>query len=302
MSIIGVKIPNAGRLASEPGLAVLASAAEAAGASSLHLSDHVVLVDGATSPYPFAADGRFPWPVDSDWYDAMASCAWVLAATERVTVGPSVLVLPQRDPLEVAKTAATLDRLSGGRLFLGVGAGWLQEEFAALGRDFATRGPRLEEAIDVLRLAWSGSGEPYEGRLLTVPRGVHCHPTPLRSSGVPVHVGGMSRAALRRAAERGDGWVALHDLSVPDTSGLLDLLRLLEGRLEASGRARGEFHAVVRFVGGSGDQAGELPAMAAFLAGAGFDEVVIDPGWHDRERAQELIAACCAQLEPLPPR
>jgi len=297
MSSIGVKIPNAGALASEPGLAVMARAAEAAGASSLHLSDHVVLVEGATSPYPFAADGRFPWPVDSDWYDAMASCAWVLAATERVTVGPSVLVLPQRDPLEVAKTAATLDRLSGGRLFLGVGAGWLQEEFAALGRDFATRGPRLEEAIDILHLAWSGSGEPYQGRRLTVPRGVHCHPTPLRPGGVPVHVGGMSRAALRRVVERGDGWVALHDLSVPDTSGLVDLLRLLEARLEEAGRARDDVHAVVRLVGGSGDQAAELPALAASLARAGFDEVVVDPGWHDLDRAQELIAACCAQLD-----
>lgn len=297
MSSVGVKIPNSGSLASEPGLAVMARVAEAAGASSLHLSDHVVLVDGATSHYPFAPDGVFPWPVDSDWFDAMASCAWVLAATERVTVGPSVLVLPQRDPLEVAKTAATLDRLSGGRLFLGVGAGWLQEEFAALGRDFSTRGPRLEEGIDVLRLAWSGTGGPYAGRLLTVPSGVHCHPTPLRPAGVPVYVGGMSRAALRRAAERGDGWVALHDLSVRDTSGLLDLLRQLEARLAESGRARSDFHATVRLVGRSGDQAGELPRMAAMLGGAGFDEVVIDPGWHDLERAQEVIAMCCAQLE-----
>src|SRR3954469_25709988 len=123
MTRLGCRLPNMGHHPLRPGLVAMAQAAEAAGVDAAHVSDHVVLVDRATSRYPFTEDGVFPFAVDSDWFDPMATCGWIAAAPERLEVGPSVLVLPQRHPLEVAKTAATIDRLSGGRLFLGVGAG-----------------------------------------------------------------------------------------------------------------------------------------------------------------------------------
>lgn len=306
MTALGVKITNTGRAAlDEPGMVAMARAAEHSGADSGHISDHVVLVEGATSRYPFSADGVLPWANDLDVYDPLVACGWIAAATDRLRVTTSVLVLPQRHPLEVAKTAATIDRLSGGRMVLGVGAGWLAEEFAALGQDFATRGARMDEAVDVLRRAWSGDTSAFVGEHFQYGPGVHCRPLPQQERGVPVLIGGMTPAALRRAARVGDGWLALVDLHrdlgghqrADGLAALAGRLRSLEERLDSASRDRNAFRTTVKVVGAAPDELHLLPQVVCDLASIGFDEVAIDPLWRDIEEATSVIRQCRDALE-----
>ncbi|GCD96991.1 TIGR03619 family F420-dependent LLM class oxidoreductase [Embleya hyalina] len=291
MTRLGVAVANTGERAVRPGVVAMATTAEEAGADSLHISDHVLLVEGATSRYPYAEDGRFPWPPDLDVFDPLVACAWIAAHTRRVEVGPSVLVLPQRHPFEVAKTAATIDRLSGERLFLGVGAGWLAEEFAALGRDFPSRVARMHEAVEVLRRAWSGDRRAYEGEHFRYGPGVHCRPLPARPGGVPLLFGGMSKAALKRAATMGDGWIAL---ATPSQSprGPGESLRRAEELLHTAGRGRDRFRAVLRITATTPQDLPDLPERVVEYAALGFDEIVVDPLWRDLDEAAGVVGAC----------
>ncbi|MGW1991455.1 TIGR03619 family F420-dependent LLM class oxidoreductase [Embleya sp. NPDC001921] len=295
MTRLGVAVANTGERAVRPGVVAMAGIAEAAGADSLHISDHVLLVEGATSRYPYAADGKFPWPPDLDVFDPLVACAWIAANTQRVEVGPSVLVLPQRHPFEVAKTAATIDRLSGGRLFLGVGAGWLAEEFAALGQDFSSRVGRMHEAAEVLRRAWSGDRRAYEGKHFQYGPGVHCRPLPARPGGVPLLFGGMSGAALKRAAAMGDGWIALATPSAAPTEAG-ERLRRVEELLGLAQRDRDRFRAVLRITATTPDDLPDLPERVVEYAAQGFDEIVVDPLWRDLDEAAGVLSACRSAL------
>lgn len=292
MTKLGVRIANTGPQPAALGLTEMGRAAEAAGADTLHVQDHVVLLDDMQSRYPFTEDGRFPWDARSDHYEVLASCGWLAAVTTRCEVGASVLVLPQRNALEVAKVAATIDQLSGGRLFLGVGAGWLAEEFDALGHDFAGRGPRLDEQIDVLRIAWSGSGAGYRADQVTIPEGVQCRPLPARPGGVPILVGGMSKVALRRAVAKGDGWVGLVPAEEAAAEAVVPKLRSLERLLGEAGRDHAGFRAAVKLASRGPASLERLPKMVAMLAAEGFDEVVVDPMWRELQEAEEVVAAC----------
>ena len=154
---IGAKVPNSGPLPAALGIGAMAAELERAGFDSLWVSDHVVMPAAISSAYPFAADGKVTWPTDAPYIDAMIALTAIAAATQRARIGTAVLVLPLRQPVVLAKQAASVDVLSGGRLDLGVGAGWLAEEFAALNVPFAGRGERLDEWIKVLRAVWTGS-------------------------------------------------------------------------------------------------------------------------------------------------
>lgn len=288
MRRLGCRLPNMGPLPRRHGLGNMAAVAEQAGAHALHLSDHVVIPETTVSRYPFTPDGTFPFAYDSDWYDVFVACTWAAAATSTIEVGPSVLVLPQRNALEVAKFASSLSQLSSGRFFLGVGAGWMQEEFEALGKKFDNRAAVMLEGIEVLRLAWSGSGNGYAGEHIHVPEGIHCRPRPTQD-GVPVLMGGMSRAALRRAALYGDGWIALvsaHD-DLGDVAAKLHALQDHRDEHQLSA----PFRTVVRVMNYSGS-AEETAHHLGELWDLGFDEVVIDPGWEDLDGAARLIEAC----------
>lgn len=288
MARLGCRLPNMGSLPRDPGIPRMARLAEEAGADALHLSDHIVLPESTTSRYPFTPDGVFPFAADSDWYDVFTACAWAAASATTIEVGPSVLVLPQRNPLEVAKIASSLSQLSGGRFFLGVGAGWLEEEFAALAMNFADRAAAMLEAIEVLRLAWSGTGDEYVGQHYRVPQGTYCRPVPAEA-GVPILIGGMSNAALRRAARFGDGWVAL--LGVADELAAVGakLDRLREYRREYGASA--PFRTVLRVMNSAGSPE-ERARRLREMCDMGFDEIVIDPGWQDLDGASRLIEAC----------
>lgn len=295
MTRLAARFPNAGPYVQTLGAEAMATAAEEAGVDSLHLGDHVVLCE-TSSPYPFAPDQVFRFPPTTDWYETLATCAWLAAVTERIEVGPSVLVLPQRHPLEVAKVSATIDRLSRGRIFLGIGAGWLAEEFAALGWDFDSRFGRLEESIEVLRLAWSGTGEAYTGKHLTVPPGIQSRPLPVRGH-IPLLLGGMTPATVRRAARSCDGWIAVTEPAEPDYDGLARLMSELSEALSRHGRDRRSFRAVVRLIDQSGrPTTAQLPELAHTLAGMGFDEVGVDPLWHTLPDATAVLTDVRAAL------
>src|SRR5262249_21691918 len=152
----------------DPGLAVMAGEAEAAGASSVWVSDHIVMTERTDSHYPYATSGKVTWDPNAPFAHSLTACTWVAPAPTRIPVGPAVLVLPLRDPIQLAKTAATIDWLSGGRLLLGVGTGWYAEEFAALGRDFKARGRRTSEAIEVLKACWTGRPAEFEGEFFRI--------------------------------------------------------------------------------------------------------------------------------------
>jgi probable F420-dependent oxidoreductase len=272
---IGAKLPSTGALALEPGVAQLARTLEKAGFDSLWVPDHVVLPRVMASRYPFAADGRATWPTDTPYFDALVALALAAAVTERVGLGTGVLVLPQRQPVVTAKQLASIDAASRGRLTVGVGAGWLEEEFDALNTPFETRGSRFEEWIALLRTCWTGTPEPFEGRHYTLPPGILCLPRPAHP--VPVLVGGHTKPAIRRATTIGDGWLGQQALGALDTSEI------------SAVRAAGAQQIVLRIVEAAGRGA-ELASRLGELAEAGVDEVIVDVDWEVGDPAAQLDA------------
>ncbi len=203
----GAKVDNYGEQVTRYGIAEPTMACEAAGFDSVWLSDHVVMPSRTNSPFPFSDDGQAHWRPEDPWFDPVTCLGFLGALTQRVELAVGVLIGTLRQPVVVAKEIATVDRLTSGRVVLGVGAGWLAEEFEALGVPFAARGERLDEWIRLVRACWTGRPGAMAGRFYTLPPGVLCYPVPARP--VPVLVGGTSSAALTRAALVGDGWVPL---------------------------------------------------------------------------------------------
>jgi probable F420-dependent oxidoreductase len=284
---IGVQMPNNSDKPRQIGLTKMGRLAEDAGADSLWVTDHLLMVEGGRSPYPFTPDGSMPWPMDLPRYESLTAASFLAAATSRCTIGTAVLVLPQRNVLELAKTTATLDALSGGRFVLGIGVGWFAEEMEALGHRFRTRGRRTDEMIEVLRRCWTGRPQPFEGEEISVPEGLVFEPRPSRPDGPPILVGGMGRAALRRAALRGDGWLALQREEL-DPGQLADLLETLEDLREEAGRLDEPFSHVMH-MSTSPEVAPRLPEFAVRVRELGFDELIINPPWEDLAEAEGLI-------------
>jgi probable F420-dependent oxidoreductase len=198
-------LPVAGPLATTEALAVVATRAEALGFTSLWATDHIAMPFTIQSPYPGAADRRVSWDPTIPCLDALTALTWAAAVTRRVRLGTSVFVLPMRPPLAVAKTVGTLDYLAGGRIILGVGAGWLEEEFALLGQSFGDRGRRIIEAIRVLKASWAGDPVEFEGEFYRFAP-FAMDPKPPQGARLPILGGGESDAALRRVAAVCDGW------------------------------------------------------------------------------------------------
>lgn len=182
----------------------LAVTAEAAGFESVMATEHVVIPTHYESNYPYSESGRMSSGMASPRPDPLAWLTFIGALTTHLRLITGVMVLPQRNPLILAKHAATIDHLTGGRLELGIGVGWLREEFEALGVPFARRGARTDEYIEAMRTLWDGDDVSYEGEFVSF-KGVSCNPKPTNGR-VPIVVGGNSKAALRRAGRYGDGY------------------------------------------------------------------------------------------------
>lgn len=181
-----------------------AVAMEEIGFDCLYAPEHVVFFSHYDSKYPYTPDGSPSFPADVGLYDPLFVCAVAGMVTTRMRLATSVLILPERPALLTAKEVMTLDHICGGRFDLGVGIGWSDEEFAALGVPWARRGKRADEYIEAMRAAWTNSIAAYHGEFVQFEDAV-LRPAPLNGT-VPIIVGGDSPAAMRRAARLGDGW------------------------------------------------------------------------------------------------
>jgi probable F420-dependent oxidoreductase len=284
---IGAKVPNSGALPEQLGIGAMAAGLEAAGFESLWVSDHVVLPAAIGSRYPFTEDGRATWATDTPYFDALIALALIAQATERATIGTAVLVLPLRQPVVFAKQAASIDVASGGRLRLGVGAGWLEEEFDALNVPFAGRGRRLDEWMAIARACWTGAPPASSSELYELPAGVLSLPRPAHA--VPFLVGGHSDVAARRAGRTGDGWLAqqaLPELAPDDLAGPIATMRA--AAVEA-GRDPASLQVVLRIVEAAG-RSEELAHRLPELAAAGVDEIIVDTSFDDGGDAADVYA------------
>jgi probable F420-dependent oxidoreductase len=200
----GLAFANTGPFADPAGAADLARVAEAAGFESLWTVEHVIYPQGYESAYPYATDGKMPAVPSTPIPDPLVWLTWVAAHSQRLRLATGILILPQRNPLVLAKEVATLDHLSGGRVELGIGVGWLREEFDAIGVPWEHRGKRTDEYIEALRALWASDDAAYDGRFTNFER-VSSNPKPAQGQ-VPIVIGGHSPAAARRAGRLGDGF------------------------------------------------------------------------------------------------
>jgi probable F420-dependent oxidoreductase len=212
---------NTGVHGTDPGnMAAVARHAEACGFESFYVSEHIAL-------YPGARGGGIEFPPSLAVADPLECLSYVAASTERILLGTAVLLLPYHHPVVLAKRLATIDMLSKGRMrLLTVGVGVLPGEAEAMGVDFAARGRRADEAIDVLRLLWAGddSGVSYSGEFFSF-KNLCSFPKPWDATTLPVHVGGSSPAAARRAGRRGDGYFPGGRLTAAQRAGQIELMR-----------------------------------------------------------------------------
>lgn len=216
-----------------PGAIRLARAAEAAGFDAVFAIDHVVLPADYATPYPYSPTGRLPGSDASAYPDPLVWLAYVAAATTRLRLMTGVIILPQRNPLVLAKQAATLDAMSGGRLALGIGVGWLREEFAALGVPFEGRGARADEYIGAMRALWREDSASFAGTHVRF-EGVSCNPKP-PAGRVPIIIGGSTAVAARRAGRLGDGFFP----SIGTPGAVAPLFDVMRRAADAAGRDPG---------------------------------------------------------------
>jgi probable F420-dependent oxidoreductase len=210
----GVAVGNFGNFGADPGVAgclAVAEEAERLGYDSVWVHDHVVMPSGVTSTYLYNATGDSPFRTDQHIYDPLAVMAAIAARTERVEIGTSVLIVPYRNPLVLAKTLSTIDHISRGRVVLGIGVGWMAEEFAALGiaDQYPVRGRVTDEYIAACIDLWTQDGpSSFEGEWVSY-RDIGANPLPVRRPHIPIWVGGKTPPALRRVARYGTGYHAV---------------------------------------------------------------------------------------------
>ena len=278
----GAKLDNYGPHVATLGVAEPARRAELAGFDSIWCSDHVVMPATVRSAYPFSDDGSIRWDPSEPWYDAVVWCAAIAVVTERVEFGTAVMLAGLRHPLVLAKQLASIDALSGGRMIAGFGAGWMSEEFEALGVPFESRGQRLDEWIDICRQVWTGRvawSTASTSRLISI-----SSPSLDRPGRIPILIGGMSDAALRRIAERADGWVPL-------VRGDRDPVETIERgvqRLHELASEAGRDEVDFRVVYNAADPA-EAGARIDALARAGVTDVMVDVDYTDPDGPQRAI-------------
>lgn len=219
--------------------AEVAAIAEEAGFTSLHVPDHLVYPDEVTSTYPYTDDGVLRLggvellSGGLACYDPFVQLGFLASCTRSVRLVTGVCIAPLYHPLALARSLATVDRMSGGRVTLGLGVGWLAEEFVAIGEEFTNRGRRTDSIIAILRRLWTEEVIDYEDEYYSFGP-VRFNPKPLGASMIPIHVGGSSKAALRRAGRCGDGWIEIGSQSLEEFE---DKLAVVNRERRAAGRA-----------------------------------------------------------------
>ncbi|HET7875585.1 MAG TPA: LLM class F420-dependent oxidoreductase [Methylomirabilota bacterium] len=203
---MGFSLQGRGALADREAISTLARRAEALGFDSIFVTDRMLIPVRSASPYPYSATGAFPLGPDEPWLEALTAVTYLAAITRRIHVGTSVLVIPYRNPVHMARALATADYLSGGRVILGAGIGWWREEFEAVGVPFAERAARTVEALRIMKEIWTRPRVAFEGRFWRIAEAGGVRPHPAQRPHIPIWIGGHSEAALRRVAEIADGW------------------------------------------------------------------------------------------------
>lgn len=262
----GIAFANTGPMIEPRAAAAFAGAAEAAGFESIWTVEHVVVPRHYESPYPYSPTGKMPGSEDSPIPDPLIWLTYVAAETERIKLGTGILILPQRNPVVLAKQTATLDQLSGGRLLLGIGVGWLEEEFDAIGVPFSERGARTDDAVAVLRALWTEDAASHHSAFTNFDECV-VRPRPVQPS-VPIHVGGHTDVAARRAGRLGDGFF-------PGKGAHVELARLFDV-VRVTALEHGRDPSRVELTAGS-DKHGGAEALddVKALADIGVDRVVV---------------------------
>jgi probable F420-dependent oxidoreductase len=254
---LGIHLPHAGEQATPALIRRHAIRAEALGFADVWVSEHIIVP-------------RKQFPRSPLFYDPVVTLSWVAAVTERVRLGTTVLVLPMRHPLPLAKELATLHNLSGGRLILGAGVGWLEPEFAALGVPFKERGRRMDEGIAMMRAVWTQDPVTFEAKYIPATI-VEMTMQPQPMSAIPLWFGGSSDAALKRTVRIGDGWHGSRE--TPEEAAPI------VKRLRAE-RPGADFTVSMR-VQWNGKDVGKLRDMLAAYESVGVQHVLVAP--QDRE-------------------
>ena len=234
----GCSLPTRGPMASPAALRSLAQRAEDLSYDSVWVSDHVVLPRKIDSFYPYAADGVPTFLPDEIYYEPLAALNFLAGCTQRVRLGTHVLILPYRNPVVTAKILATLDVLSAGRLILGAGVGWMEEEFQALGLDtYHERGAVTDEYIELYKELWTKDNPVFNGKYYQI-SGSGFQPKPVQKPHPPIWIGGHTGPAIRRAAKYGDGWlpIGLRPPAILDPEELAGKIASLRTQTARAGR------------------------------------------------------------------
>ncbi|MBV8928408.1 MAG: LLM class F420-dependent oxidoreductase, partial [Mycobacteriaceae bacterium] len=278
--------PAAAGVTADPAwMSAFAQHVEACGFESIVAVEHTVMMARYASVYPYDKSGRVELAANCPLPDPLDLLVFLAAHTTTLGLATGVLVLPNHHPVVLAKRVATVDALSGGRLRLCVGMGWMREEVEACGGDFDARGRRADEQLQVMRALWDDdlSGARFRGEFFQFDDAM-CYPKPVSGQGLPIHIGGHSPAAARRAGRFGDGFQPL-GVAGADLASLVSLMR------EAAAKA-GRDPAVLEL--SLGHLVTKIDAeRAAKLAGAGADRVVLAmPPVADIDQAKDMLSAC----------
>jgi probable F420-dependent oxidoreductase len=279
---VGVRLPVTGVAATAQNVASVARWAQGLGFTSLWGSEHIVTPVAVAPRYPGTDSGEWPFPAGMNWLAALPALLWAGAAAPDCELGTCVLVSPLYQPVMLAKQAATTNFLCGERLILGVGVGWMREEFQALDAEFTHRGPRMTEAIAVMRALWSGEPVTFAGDFYQV-RDVQMRPAP-KSGSIPIFCGGRSGAAIRRVVAVGDGWI-------PDCRSIAEL-RLGIAALDEECQRGDRDPASIRIVFKPGAAFRVTARDLAELGTLGVDDLVIDPPLQSED-----LEGCLPEME-----
>jgi probable F420-dependent oxidoreductase len=275
----------------------VAAAAETAGVDAITVYDHLVL-GGDLDKYPY---GTFPGSPDGNWLEPLTVLAALAGGTERIVLTTGVMIAPLRSPVLLAKTAATLDQLSGGRLELGVGMGWLDREYEAVGLDFSKRGRLFDDALAVCRSLWEGGPTSFASERLTFDD-IYCSPRPVQKDGVPFMVGGaLSARNTARLVRHGAGWITPLPASFEE---IAEGTALLRERFADAGRDPDSLRVriAVNPADGRPDPARTFAGLAEIVAATGATEVLTSHEAYGRdpdeaaEFFEELVGCFAAAL------
>jgi probable F420-dependent oxidoreductase len=275
----GIVFANTGPFVDPVAAVDFAVAAESAGFESLWTVEHTVVPAGYESTYPYDKSGRMPGSDDAPIPDPLVWLAFLASATSTINLATGILIQPQRNPVVLAKEVATLDHLSGGRLQLGIGVGWLEEEFDAIGIPFAERGRRTDDGVAAMRALWSQEQATYHGEFTSFTDCI-CSPRPVRGT-VPIHIGGHTEIAARRAGRIGDGFFPASG----NHRKLSELFAVVRETAEESGR---DPASVEMTCGGNGVFGPGALEEAAKLAELGVERIVVPAFLFWKETADAL--------------